>query len=516
MNDSQHHVARSAVLVMIAFGLSRALGLVRQMVFGFFFGTGSEMAAYVAAFSIPEMLFLVIAGGALGSAFIPTFTARLAEGDTARAWRLASAVVNILLITLVPLSLLCIAVAPWLVQTVVAPALPTDLQLRTAALMRVMLLSTAIFGVSGIVMGALNAHQHFLLPALAPLLYNIALIAGAICGGLSGLGTMGPAIGMVVGAMAHLLVQVPGLLRYKARYTPTLGLDDPSVRKIGLLMAPRVFGVAAVQLNIVIGNNLASRLGVSAISALQYAWRLMLLPQGIFAQAVGTAVFPTFSAQAALGKTEALRDTLASTLRIVIAITIPAAAGLVVLGHPVIALIFQRGAFTETSTDAVTWALVLYAVGLVGHSLIEVLARAFYALHDTWTPAAAAAATVLLNVVLGLVLPAAFGGLGLPAHGGLALANSLAALAEMGLLLALINRRVRGLDGARVFGQSLRVCVATAGMVAVLVLWLRLVPSGALLQSVGGFALGLAAYAGLATLLGVRELRQAITMVMHR
>ncbi|NBD35652.1 MAG: murein biosynthesis integral membrane protein MurJ [Chloroflexi bacterium] len=514
---SQQRVARAAVLVMVAFAVSRVLGLVRQVVFSHYFGTGPEMDAYVAAQRIPEMLFLVIAGGALGAAFIPTFTARLTEGDARAAWRLASSLINLLLVVLVPLSLLVILIAPWLVQTLVAPALPPPVQVRTVLLMRVMLLSTVIFGVSGIVMGALNAHQHFLLPALAPIFYNIALIAGAVIGGTTAAGMLGPAVAMVVGAVIHLGVQVPGLIRYRARYTPVLGLANADVRTVGRLMAPRVLGVAAVQINMVVTNSLASGLGIGAIAALDYAWRVMLLPQGIFAQAVGTAAFPTFSAQAARGDLSSLRETLAFTLRMMIAVTLPATVGLVMLGQPIIAVIFERGAFDAAATQEVALALAFFSVGLVGHSMIEVLARAFYALHDTWTPALAAAGAVILNLGLGLWLPNLFvHQMGIAAHAGLALANALAALIEMAALLVLMANRLGGLEMARIGGLVARASVAALGMAPVLVGWLRFGPPLTMARAVGGVALGVASFTVLALALRITEFWEAVQMIVGR
>ncbi|MGC9395988.1 MAG: murein biosynthesis integral membrane protein MurJ [Anaerolineae bacterium] len=516
MENTQKRVARAAVLVMAAFAVSRVLGVVRQIVFGHYFGTGAAMDAYVAAQRIPEAIFFVVAGGALGAAFIPLFTGRLARGETESAWKLASAIINVLLIILVPLSLLCILFAPWLVRTLIAPALSVEVQVQIAALMRVMLLSTAIFGVSGVVMGTLNAHQHFLLPAIAPILYNLALIGGGIWGGETGLGPMGPAIGTVVGAVVHLLIQVPGLVRYGARYWPILGRGDPGVVEVGRLMAPRVLGVAAMQVNMLVTNNLASRLGAGAIAALEYAWLITLLPHGVFAQAVGTAVFPTFAAQAARGETGALRETLTLMLRVIVAVTLPAAVGLMALGQPVIAVVFQRGEFDATSTQAVAWALTFYALGLVGLSAIEVLARAFYALHDTWTPALAALLSVVLNVALGLTLPSVFITFGGEPHGALALASALAFTVQMVVLLVLIYRRIGGFDLRGLAWQAARVSFASLGMGVALFGWMRVAPESVLVQSVGGVALGVIVYALLALLLRLEELKQVAGMLLRR
>ncbi|MEA3309253.1 MAG: murein biosynthesis integral membrane protein MurJ [Chloroflexota bacterium] len=506
MEKNQREVTRATLLVMAAFAFSRALGLVRQIVFSRYFGTGPEMDAYVAAMRIPDMLFLVVAGGALGSAFIPVFTARLTRGERTEAWGLASAIINLLLLVIIPLSLGAMLLAPWLVRHLIAPALSPAIQARTVILMRVMLLSPAIFGVSGVVMGILNAHRHFLLPALAPLLYNLAIIAGALWGGNTRWGTLGPAIGMVIGALLHLGVQVPGLLRFSARYTPTLGLEDAAVRNVGRLMVPRVLGVAVVQLNMVITTALASTLGSGAISALDYAWRLMLLPQGVFAQAVGTAVFPTLSAQAARGELDELRRTLTTMIRTLIAIVLPATAGLIVLGQPLIALVFERGAFSTTSTHEVSVALALFALGLLGHSLIEILARAFYALQDTWSPAGAAGGAMVINLILGLLLPALFAQAGWLPLGGLALANALAALLEMVVLFLLMERQLDGMPNRELLHWSLRPLGATLGMSAVLLLWLHIAPESHLILSIGGVLLGLASYLCCAWLLQMEEL----------
>lgn len=517
MSEESHRtVARAAALVMIAFSISRLLGLVRQMVFGLYFGTNPEADAYVAAVKIPDTLFLVVAGGALGSAFIPLFTQRLTQNEQDAAWKLASSIINILIAVLLPVSLVCFVLAPWLVRVLVAPALSPDVQARTVELMRVMLISPTVFGVSGVLMGALNAHQHFLLPALAPVVYNLGLIGGAVWGGMTDLGVMGPAIGMVAGAFGHLLVQVPGLRRFGVRYAPTFGLTDPGVREVGILIAPRMLGVAAFQINMIVISNLASRLGSGAISALDFGWRLMLLPQGVFAQAVGTAVFPTLSAQAARGEDRELRGTLIRTLRLLMALTVPASVGLAILGTPIIVLIFQRGEFDAVSTLNVSWALGFFAVGLVGHSALEILGRAFYAMHDTWTPAGAAIVAVLLNGVLGLLLPPLFERVGWMPIGGLALATAIAALVEAGLLIVRAEQRLGGIDFRSMSRTGWRVAVAAAGMAVVLLTFLRWAPTLAVFQVGLGVPLGVATYTVLAWILGVRELQDATRLILQR
>ena len=404
-------IARAAGLVMALFVVSRALGLLREMVISHQFGTGGDLDAYLAAFRLPDILFQIVAGGALASAFIPTFATYWAKGNEKGAWRLASAIINLVLVLTTALAILAALLAPWLVRTVVAPGFDPPRQVLTAELMRVMLITPAIFGVSGVIMGILNARRHFLLPALAPILYNLGIIAGAVILAPT-MGVRGLAVGVVAGALGHLLIQVPGLVHYGMQYTPILGLRDAGVHEVGRLMLPRMVGLAAVQVNFLVNTILASGLVAGSLAALNYAWLLMLLPQGVFAQAVATAAFPTFSAQAAKGQRTALRSTLAATLRAVLYLAVPAAVGLIVLRVPLVQLVFERGAFTATSTQMVAWALALFALGLPAHSVVEITVRAFYAMHDTRTPVAVAIGAMVLNVVLSLAFIRLFAALG--------------------------------------------------------------------------------------------------------
>jgi putative peptidoglycan lipid II flippase len=514
MNKGGRQIAKAATLVMALFVLSRILGLVRQMVTGALFGTSSDLDAYLAANRISDTVFLVIAGGALGSAFIPTFADHLAKEDHAGAWRLASAVTNLALSVLTVVAGLTAIFAPALVRTVIAPGFDTAQQALTAKLLRLMLISPVIFGASGIAMAALNAHQHFFLPALTSSVYNVSIIGWALLLGPH-LGVMGMAIGVVVGAALHLLVQVPGLVRYGARYVPTLGLDNPSVREVGRLMAPRMLGTAITQLNFVVNTSLASRMGEGAVSAIYYAWLLLMLPQGVFAQAVATAAFPTFAGQAARGERAEMRSTLAATLRAVFFLSLPATVGLLALGRPLVELLFERGAFETSSTEAVAWALAFYALGLVGHAGLEIVARAFYALHDTLTPVWVGGLAMALNVALSLTLPGVFGLAGWPPFAGLALANSVATLLETAVLLVLIRQRLNGLEGRQALTAAVKSGLAALAMGAALLWWQAALPdAGSLALGGGGVVLGAGVYLGAALLLRMEEV-QALARRFH-
>ncbi|HIP97530.1 MAG TPA: murein biosynthesis integral membrane protein MurJ, partial [Anaerolineae bacterium] len=483
MTSSKQRIARAAGIVVVAFTLSRVLGLAREMIIGQQFGTSGELDAYLAAFRLPDILFQLVAGGALGSAFIPTFSGYLARGDEREAWRLTSAVINLVLVLLSALALLAAAFAPLLVAKVVAPGFDPAKRALTAQLMRLMLLSPVIFGVSGIVMGVLNSYQHFLLPALAPIAYNLSIIGAALFLSPS-LGIRSLAVGVVVGSLLHLAVQVPALVRRGLRYSLILGLGEPGVREVGRLMAPRVLGLAVVQLNFLVNTILASGLADGSLAALNFAWLLMLLPQGIFAQALATAAFPTFSELAAKRQVAEMRSTLSATLRAILYLAIPASVGLFALRYPIVQLLFQRGAFKESSTEAVVWALQFYALGLFAHAVVEIVTRAFYALHDTLTPVLVGVGAMSINVVLSLILIRPL------AHGGLALANSTATILEMVGLLLVIRGRLEGLEGGRLLGSTLRTALA-ASLMGFGVSWFAAGTHGLSIIIVGGGGMAL-------------------------
>jgi putative peptidoglycan lipid II flippase len=454
-------IARAASLVMGLFIVSRALGLVREMVIGARFGASAELDAYLAAFRLPDLLFILVAGGALASAFIPTFSERLAHGNLDDAWGLASKVGNLLLLSLISLAILAGLLAQPLVKYIIAPGFTPEQQALTVSLMRWMLVSTVIFGISGLIMGILQSFHHFLLPALAPILYNTSIILAALFLAPR-LGVYALALGVVVGAALHLAIQIPGLVHFKARWRASLSLADAGVREVLRLMAPRVLGLAVVQINFIVNVFLASHLPEGSISALNYAWLIMLLPQGIFAQSIATAAFPTFSHQAAKGERRAMQHTLGGLFSLLVFLTLPSAAILLLLREPIVALLLQRGAFDAHDTRMTAYALGFFALGLVGHALVEVSARSFYAMKDTKTPVIIGVGAMSLNVLLSLLLIRPL------AHGGLALANALATTIEMGVLLWMLRKKLGGWEERRVaasLGRALLDAALMAGLV---------------------------------------------------
>jgi len=502
-------IARAATLVMVLFIVSRVLGLLREIVIARQFGTSADMDAYLAAFRLPDFLFYVVAGGALGSAFIPTFAGYLTRTDMSGAWRLASAVINWVILILTFLGGLAAIFAPWLVQTLYSDFSPAQ-QALTTELMRWMLISTVIFGVSGVMMGILNAQQHFLFPALAPVVYNGAIILGAwFLGPIWGV--RGLTAGVVLGAAGHLLVQLPRIVWGKQRisYQPVLAVGDPGLYEVGRLMAPRVLGLAAVQLNFVVNTILASSLAVGSLTALNYGWIIMLLPQGVIAQSVATALFPTLAALAATGEYAEMRRVFGVTLRSLLFLTLPAAVGLIILREPIVRLLLERGAFNAASTKATAWALGFFTLGLVGHSLVEITVRAFYALKNTKTPVGISILAMGINVLLSILLMNLFERSGLAPHGGLALANASAVTLEMAILLLLLRAPMGGLAETGLGRPLLKIGLAAGGMGFVLLIILPYLPTyNSWLAGVIGIVIGGAVYIGLAYILNVDELNQ--------
>lgn len=447
---ANRQIARAAVTIMITFAFAKVVGLLANILLGRTFGAGSQLDAYYAANRVSETLFNLVAGGALSSAFIPTFTTLLVHDEQENAWKLASAVCNLVLIVLIVLSLLAAVFAPWVVTTLLANFKDPAQTALTITLLRIQIASAVIFGLSGLVMGILNTHQRFLTPALAPAMYPLGIIFGVIALEPR-MGILGVAWGVVIGSLLHLLVQLPQLLRLPdLHYIPTLGLHLPAVREVFLLMGPRLVGVAVVQLNFWVNTRIASSLPAGYLTALNIGFALMIMPQGAIAQSIAIAALPTFSAQVARGKPEEMRRSLATTLRGVLLLSIPACIGLILLREPLVALLYQHGNFTAQDTQLAAWALLWYAAGLVGQCVVEIVSRAFYALHDTRTPVTIGVVAMSLNVALSLLFSQWFARMGVPAHGGLALANSLATALEMFALLILMRRRLNGLQGKEI------------------------------------------------------------------
>lgn len=467
--NANRQIARAAGTVMFAILFGQLAGLIRGVLVARQFGASPELDAFFAANRVSETLFLLVAGGALGSAFIPTFTGLLAREEKDSAWKLAISLANAVTLTLSLFAALIALFAPQVVRFALAPGLSANLELfaLTISLLRIQLISAVLFGLGGLIVGILNAHQIFLVPALTAALYQIGIIFGAIFLAPF-MGVYGLAWGVVIGAGLYLVVQLPSLFKLLtgqwSLVTISLGLHDSNVRQVILLMGPRLVGVAVVQLNFWVNIWLASQMAPGSVSGLSYGFSLMLMAQAVIAQSVAIAAMPTFSAQHALGKQDEMRFSLASSLRGVILLALPASVGLMVLRQPIISLLYQRGEFDERSVQIVAWALLWYAAGMLGHSIMEILTRAFYAQHDTKTPVIIGTVAMLLNVVFSILFSRMFTSAGWMPHGGLALANSLATALEATALFVMMRKRLNGIEGVHILRAAIPSVTAAIGM----------------------------------------------------
>lgn len=455
---SAGRVLGATLVVAGGFAASKVLGLLRNVVIGYQYGASREYEMFLAALTVPDTLFQVLAGGAVGSAFIPVFSAYLARGDRDGAWRLTSSLATLGFLALAGGAAIVGFFAPWIVALLV-PGWPADEQARTANLVRIMLVSPALFALSTLATSTLNAMNRFALAALAPLTYNLSICYGAIF--LRPLGVEGLALSAVAGALLHLLVQLPGLAVVRMRYTPTLGLRVRETREVIRLMGPRIIGLGVTQLNQLVTIALASFLIEGSIAYLNYAWLVLMVPLGVAAMGTATAVFPELSRQVAADRLDSARRTFHLGLGVVVVTAMLGAIGLIVLNRRLVAVLLERGEFGPEAAAATAFALSWYAVGLPGHAAIEMLSRGFYAVRDTATPVRIAALGGAVNVLLSLIL------MRTPlSYGGLALANGLAALTEATVLGITLRRRL-GWPGSTEIARFIGPALLAAGAFAV-------------------------------------------------
>jgi putative peptidoglycan lipid II flippase len=504
ISNANRQIARAAGTVMIAILFGQLAGLVRGILVARAFGASPELDAFFYANRVCETLFLLVAGGALGSTFLPAFTGLLAKDDKDSAWRLASSLANSVTLTLSLLAALVAIFAPQVVRYALAPGLSDNPELfaLTISLLRIQLISAILFGLGGLIVGILNAHQVFLVPALTPAVYQLGIIFGAVVLAPA-MGIYGLAWGVVLGALFYLLIQIPSLLKQRGLYTPTFGLNDPNTRQVILLMGPRLLGVAVVQLNFWVNNILASSMEGGSAASLAYGFSLMLMAQAAIAQSVAIAAMPTFSTQHALGQVEEMRRSLAASLRGILLMAVPASVGLILLREPLISFLYQRGQFDERDVQLTAWALLWYAAGLVGHCIMEVLTRAFYAQQDTRTPVVIGIIVMGLNVLFSILFARFFAQTGWFPLGGLALANSLATALEAIALFMFMRRRLNGIEGKSIADGAWRTGLAALGMAIGLLFWIQ--STGNMtrwLVALGGVCIG-----GILYLIGVLVLK---------
>jgi putative peptidoglycan lipid II flippase len=503
---------------------SRVLGVVREQVLAAVFGAGNAMDAYNVAYRIPNLLRDLFAEGAMSSAFVPTFTRCLAIDGKASAWRLGNLVINGLLVITGSLVVLGMLFAEPLAGLFAGAyrEVPGKLEL-TVFLTRLMLPFLAFVAVAAAVMGMLNSLHHFFLPALSPAMYNVATIVCVVAlvpvmPALSLPAIAAVALGSLLGGCAQLALQWPTLRREGFRYRPLLDWRDENLRRVLVLMGPGTIGLAATQVNVFVNTVLATGEGTGAVSWLNYAFRLMYLPIGLFGVSIATATLPAVSRHLAGRDEQTARATVADGLSLMFMLTVPATVGLMTLAVPIVRLLFERGAFSSADTVATAAALQFYAIGLVGYSIVRITSPVFYALGQNRTPVIVSVTTVLINAVLNTWL------VGVMGFRGLALGTSIAALFNAAVLTFLLRRRLAGLEGRRVAGALARIAVASAMMGAAAIAadgWLqRGIPGSGLLPQItrltAAIAVAVGVLAGAAYALRVREFRDAAALVTRK
>jgi putative peptidoglycan lipid II flippase len=545
----QQSVARSAGIVSIAVMFSRLLGLLREVVFARYFGAGFLMDAYVVAFRIPNVLRDLFAEGALSVAFVKVFTDYQINKSEKEAWRLASMVFNLLAVIL---SLICIVGVIFSKQFValIAGGFSPEKAALATTMTQIMFPFILLVALAAVAMGVLNTKGIFGVPASASTVFNITSILfglgmaywlsgggwtgsndkDAIPSDASQWAIIGMSIGTLIGGAAQLAMQVPSLLKVGFRFSPVLSFADEGIRKVAALMAPAILGTSAVQINVMINTSLVSEIG-GAQGWLNYAFRLMQFPIGLFGVAVGTAAIPVMSRLASEGKTKDLRDTISSSMNLVFLMTLPSACGLIVLGEPIIRLIYERGKFDATATSMTAVALIGYSIGLTGYAAIKILSPAFYALNDAKTPMIIAIASIAVNFAGGYLLREWFSHYGVTpdtphgyGHVGVALATSLVALVNFFALALLMRRRIKRLNGRSIAAAFAKIVAASAVLSVVCYATYRFLfdrygSSGLSLRAVEAFLpiiLGGTAFLVVAKLLRVHELEQLFGMFKRK
>jgi putative peptidoglycan lipid II flippase len=510
---------RAAGVVGGATLLSRILGAVRDIVIASFFGAGLTSDAFIAAFRIPNLLRRLLGEGTLSIAFVPVYTDVLYHQGRTEADRMATSAMRLLALVLLGCALFGIVAAPWLVR-LFAPgfAESADKFELTASLTRIMFPYVIFVGLLALCMGILNVLGHFAAPALAPVFLNIAMIA-ALCLGARWSGDQNVqvrwlAFGVILGGVLQLGLQIPVLVRSRFRFWKQAPLWHPSFQRILLMLGPVLLGAAVYQINSLVVTLLASLLPQGSVSYLYYADRLVQFPLGIFGIATATAILPTLARQAASQQCEAMRQTFAHAITLVFFITLPSMVGLIVLREPIVALLFQRGAFDAHSMRLTASALLYYCTGLWAFSAIRIVLNVFYALKDARTPLRISLIAIAANLILGVLL------MGPMQHNGLALALSLSSVFNMGLLTVALRRKLGALGWRAICTSIVKtaLCAALMGVCVEAVSgWL--LPSGGgsglhLLPGVAGCALiGALVFAGLAHALKLPEMRKLLDIV---
>jgi len=409
-------LSKAALLVAASFGINKVLAILRQLIIVRQFGLSSDLDVFNVANNVPDMIYALISGGAIAVAIIPVMTEVMTHKDRRSAWEVFSQVANFAFVVTIILSIFTAVFAWPIVQNPFgkAPGFEFSQQAMVVRLMRLNLLATLIFSMAGLLIAGLQANQHFLLPAIGPVLYNIGQIFGAVIlapeqgyslGSLTlpaaGMGVDGLVYGVIIGAALFFIIQIPGLFMYQFKWVPRMNLNHPDVKKIMVMLGPRVLSMFFYQLTFIARDNLASRLAVGSVSALTYGWMILQVPETLIGTAIGTALLPTISEHIAKKQDEAFNQTINKVVRVLIALAIPSAILLAVALPPFLDFVFGFG---SAETELLLWVTRAFLVGLLSHCLLELGSRIFFAKQNAIIPLVASFINLVAYLLSGILL----------------------------------------------------------------------------------------------------------------
>lgn len=518
MSSTNRTLLKAAGFLMTAQLASRLLGFLRETLIAGFYGQSGITDAYNTSFILPDLLYWLLVGGVLSAAFIPVFSEYIAKGNEDEGWRVVSSVVNIIFLALGSLVLLGLFFTPQFLHLMVPGFKPASMALAVR-ITRILLMQPLFMAFSGLTMGVLNSYKIFWPSALGTVLYNgcVIFFGTILANPAKPESITGFAFGVVVGALMNFAVQIPALLKVGVRYYPVIDWRHPGVRRIGALAVPIIINYSLNQIQISVNNNFGSSLSPGSISALWYSSRLFQVPVGIFALAIAVATFPTMTEHAALKQWDKLRQAISQAVRMVVFITLPISAGMIILRYPLIRLLFQHGHFTAQDSLITAVPLLYFALGISSQSVIQILPRGFYALQDTWTPVVMGLISMAIDILAMFLLIRPL------AVGGLAFADTIAAFVNMLLLFYVLRKRLGQMDGWNIFWTGLKTLAASLLMAVVIWEWNRLITPllgvrtlAAMIQLISGTVVGALVFAVTAKLLRMEEFNQTMGLLQRK